>query len=383
MKSNTFLLSFIVLSILSIIPLAIFAQEGDEKENAYSRISEKLDSSTAVLVFDLSRMEVDVIKSKGTITRKLPDSEEPLEIKVSMFKSIIETRDPSEPFQNDAHALYNLLIKPVSGELSGITRLGIIPAPELHDLSFAALVSERDTKNAFMPRPRFLLDDYAIFYAPSLTSMGEALSWDKSTNIGGIVIGSAKYPGGYGEIKVAPIEMKSVSGLVPGTSMFEKDRASESVFKDEITKGAFSLLHITTHSKIRVGNDSGSALIFCGGDEEDGNLTVDEVKGMEIDIDLVTISADEAGLTWGESGGFPHAFLGSGAASVLAPVWTIDRGVTSLLMEFFYEKLKEHDKAEALRLAQKMVIDAEKDKGYRRLAHPGFWAPFVLYGSYK
>jgi CHAT domain-containing protein len=52
-------------------------------------------------------------------------------------------------------------------------------------------------------------------------------------------------------------------------------------------------------------------------------------------------------------------------------------------MDFFYDNLKSYDKAEALRQAQIMIIDLEKGKGYRRLAHPGFWAPFILYGSYK
>jgi CHAT domain-containing protein len=30
-----------------------------------------------------------------------------------------------------------------------------------------------------------------------------------------------------------------------------------------------------------------------------------------------------------------------------------------------------------------MIVDYEKKLGRYRFAHPGFWAPFVLYGSYK
>ncbi len=104
---------------------------------------------------------------------------------------------------------------------------------------------------------------------------------------------------------------------------------------------------------------------------------------MTIDVDLVTISADRAGLTWSPSEGFPGAFLTAGAAAVVAPLYTLDKGMTSNLMNFFYTYLPDNDKAEALRLAQKRIIDFEKDKGRFRFAHPAFWAPFVLYGSYK
>jgi len=148
-------------------------------------------------------------------------------------------------------------------------------------------------------------------------------------------------------------------------------------------KASPSVVHITSHSVVKTGNDTSSRILLAGGDGQDGNLTVDEVLYSDMDVNLVTLSADRTALIWSGSGGFPGAFLLAGADSVLAPVWTIDRGVTAVFMEFFYGNLTDHDKAEALRLAQQMVIDSEVEKGYRRLAHPGYWAPFILYGSYK
>jgi CHAT domain-containing protein len=372
-----FVVSITIVSSFFLTPL--FGQD----EGIEDRISGLLDPETAVLIYDVKNSKVDVITANGILTRELKVYDEPIEIKVGFLKDSVEATDTISPFQDEAHILYTILISPVTEDLLGITRLGIVPSPELYELPFSALVSKKDTQNTFMPRPRFVVDDFSVFYAPTIELMEQALSSETSSNIGGIVIGNSQYPASFPQLKVAPIEMKDVAESVPGSIMLEKDKATEIDLKNELNKGGIHLVHMTTHSVIKPGSDSASKLLFTGGGGEDGNLTVSEVIGMSLDADLVTISADSAGIVWGGSGGFPGAFLVSGAKSVIAPVWKIDRGVTAMLFDFFYDNLNSCDKAEALRLAQVMVIDLEKERGYRRLAHPGFWAPFLLYGGYK
>ncbi|MBN1574129.1 MAG: CHAT domain-containing protein [Deltaproteobacteria bacterium] len=359
------------------------AADGLMEVGRYSSISQRLDSTTAVLVYDTKNLSVDVVKSDGFTTKELPKTEEPLEVKVRLFRDSMQSLDTMAPFQNQAYTLYQILIAPVFSDLSGITRLGIIPDSALHYLPFAALVSKRDEKNAFMPNPKFLMHSFAIFYAPSLELMEKALKTERSVNLGGLVIGNCLYPSGFSLLKHAPLEMKAVAEKVPGAIMLEKDRATETAFKAEVAKGPLSVIHINTHSKVKRGNSTESRIILTGGGGDDGNLTVAEVKEIKLDVSLVTISAPRTGLSWGRTGGFPAVFINSGADSVLAPVCDIDRGVTTQLMDFLYDNLKSYDKAEALRQSQIMIIDLEKGKGYRRLAHPGFWAPFILYGSYR
>jgi CHAT domain-containing protein len=359
------------------------SDEAKEEKARYSTLSEHLDSETAILIYDSKKLLVDIVKADGVITKKLPKTEESLEMKVRLYKDSIQSLDTMSPFQNQAHRLYNILIDPVLPELSGISRLGIVPDSGLHYLPFAALVAKLDTKNAFMPSPKFLVNDFAIFYAPTPAFMEKALKTEKSSNLGGLVIGNCRYPSGFSRLRHTSLEMKTVAEKVPGAIMLEKDRATETAFKKEVDKGPLSIIHMNTHSKIKRGNSKVSRILLTGGDGNDGNLTIAEVLKMRFDVSLLTISAPRTGLCWGKSMGFPPAFISVGADSVLAPVCRIDRGVTTQLMDFFYENLKSNDKAEALRLAQEMIINLEKGKGYRRLAHPGFWAPFVLYGSYK
>ena len=321
---------------------------------------------------------VDVVRSGGVTTRELGKTAEPLEVKIGFFSDIMGSLNAMTPYQDEAATLWAILIKPVIGDLAGIERLGIVPGRKLAGFTFGALVSKKDPK-----RPRFLVDDFAIFYAPSVSLMGRCLATDKSALTGGIVIGNAKYPAGYGELRMAQAEMEDVVFFIPGTVLYKGEAASETALKARLAEGPVSVLHITTYSSVKPGSDENSKLLLTAGGGDDGNLTVAEVGAMTIDVDLVTISADRAGLTWSPSEGFPGAFLTAGASAVVAPLYTLDKGMTSNLMNFFYTYLPDNDKAEALRLAQKRVIDFEKDRGRFRFAHPAFWAPFVLYGSYK
>ncbi len=349
-----------------------------EDTDPYARIRPLLDERTAVLVYDDGGTKVDVVTGAGVTTRELGRTAEPLEVKLGFFSDIMGSLNAMTPYQDDAAVLWTILIKPVTGDLAGIERLGIVPGKKLSGFTFAALVSKKDPK-----RPRFLIDDFALFYAPSIDLMARSLATDKSMLTGGIVIGNAKYPGGYGALRMAQPEMQDVVFFVPGAVMYEGEAATETALKGKLAEGPVSVLHITTHSSIKPGSDENSRLLLTGGNDNDGNLTVAEVVAMTMDVDLVTISADRAGLTWGVSGGFPGAFLTAGAAAVVAPLYTLDKGMTANMMNFFYTYLADNDKAEALRLAQKMIIDFEKNKGRFRFAHPAFWAPFVLYGSYK
>lgn len=354
------------------------ANAADTDADPYAEIRPLLDPKTAVLVYDAGGTAVDVVRSDGVVTRELGKTTEPLEVKLGFFSDIMGSLNSMTPYQDEAATLWAVLIKPVIGDLAGIERLGIVPGRKLSGFTFAALVSKKDPK-----RPRFLIDDFALFYAPSVSAMGRALAVDKSMLTGGIAIGNAKYPPGYGALRMAQPEMEDVVFFIPGTVLCDGEAASETALKNKLAEGPVSVLHMTTHSSIKQGSDENSKLLFTAGGADDGNLTVAEVAAMTIDVDLVTISADRAGLTWGTLGGFPGAFMAAGAASVVAPLYMLDKGMTANMMNFFYTYLPDNDKAEALRLAQKRIIDFEKDRGRFRFAHPAFWAPFVLYGSYK
>src|SRR5262249_19481 len=78
------------------------------------------------------------------------------------FRQMLATED--NRFIKPAHELYDLLLKPAGEQLRGKTRLVIVPDGPLWELPFQAL---QTTQN------RYLIEESAIFYVPSLTVLRE------------------------------------------------------------------------------------------------------------------------------------------------------------------------------------------------------------------
>jgi CHAT domain-containing protein len=116
---------------------------------------------------------------------------------------------------------------------------------------------------------------------------------------------------------------------------------------------------------------------------------VGEVYGLELDSDLVVLSACELGLGKREKGegviGLTRAFMYAGTPSVVVSLWKVADQATMMLMEKFYSNMdKGMGKDQALQKAQLDLMQenfrTESGKEYS-CAHPFFWAPFVLYGK--
>jgi CHAT domain-containing protein len=85
-----------------------------------------------------------------------------LEEKVSQFHQRLANRHPD--FSNVARELHTLLIEPAIDQLSNVTTLCIVPDGFLWNLPFQALLSASD---------RYLIEDRALYYAPSLSVLSE------------------------------------------------------------------------------------------------------------------------------------------------------------------------------------------------------------------
>jgi CHAT domain-containing protein len=68
----------------------------------------------------------------------------------------------------------------------------------------------------------------------------------------------------------------------------------------------------------------------------------------------------------------------AGARSALATLWMIYDPAAAVLVPEFYRHLRDPrvSKAEALRRAQLAVLQDE------RLAHPAYWAPYLMIGNW-
>ena len=129
----------------------------------------------------------------------------------------------------------------------------------------------------------------------------------------------------------------------------------------------------------------------AAGSEEDGFLQAQEVMDLELDTDLVMLSACQTGLGRLRGGegliGLSAAFFYAGAESTCASLWQVPSGPTSQLVTEFFRRLKEGNvsRAEALRQAQLTVMRQGRtpDGQSTDYSSPFCWAAFVLMGEYE
>ncbi len=124
---------------------------------------------------------------------------------------------------------------------------------------------------------------------------------------------------------------------------------------------------------------------------EDGLLQAQEILDMELDTDLVMLSACQTGLGRLSGGeglvGLSGAFFVAGTETVGASLWQVPSAPTGQLVTEFFKNLKEGkvDRAEAMRQAQLQVMRQGKSPDGKNADYsaPFCWAAFVLMGEYR
>jgi CHAT domain-containing protein/Tfp pilus assembly protein PilF len=182
-------------------------------------------------------------------------------------------------------------------------------------------------------------------------------------------------------------EVESISNVFAGRARtYLRAEATEEHAKS--LGKSVSYIHFATHGFLdeRFPLNSGLALTIPPDGEtgrENGLLQAWEVfEQMRIDAELVTLSGCNTALGQEVAGegliGLTRAFQFAGARSVLASLWSIDDRRTSLLMQRFYNQLRDgKTKDEALRAAQISLLREPTT------APPLYWAAFVLNGDWR
>ncbi len=144
------------------------------------------------------------------------------------------------------------------------------------------------------------------------------------------------------------------------------------------------IVHLATHGILDSEHPELSALVLSTVDAEgnavDGFLRLHDIYGLELDADLVVLSACQTALGTSVRGegliGLARGFMHAGAARVLASLWQVRDDATAELMGALYRRLLAGEPAsQALRHAQLALRE--------RHAAPYFWAGFVLQGDWR
>jgi CHAT domain-containing protein/Tfp pilus assembly protein PilF len=340
---------------------------------------------------------------------------------VEIFRKRLGERNLA--FSESAQRLYGLLLKPAEEQLRGKDMLCIVPDGVLWQLPFQALKPKAG---------RYLIEDQAIFYAPSLSTLREMIKLGKRTEervpltapaLAGfqtragtlsrtgsqarslptlLAFGNpllnpqtvARQQAIYrddelGALPEAEREVKALGELYGAarSRVYTGAAAREERVKSEI--GNYRVVHFATHGILDNRSPLYSHLLLAqepGNSGEDGLLEAREIMAMDLQAELVVLSACQTaggrvgagegviGMTW--------ALFVAGCPTTLVSQWKVDTRSTSKLMVEFHGNLqRQHQpsrvfsKAQALRKAMLTLLRSEEYE------LPYYWAPFVLVGD--
>jgi len=291
---------------------------------------------------------------------------------LNRFTAVCRTGGDPEPL---GERLGELLLAPVAAELADAEHVVFVPwgagnqAP-LHALPFAGgpLVAERAV--SYLPTAALV---------PLLQRRGPTADGDGA---GGrpepgalLAVGDPdamawQPPGdgethGYPPLPFARTEAMLVARDRPGATVLVGAAATEAAVRAALP--GRRLVHLATHGCLVDGAPQLSAVLLAGG----GHLTVDELVGMDLDADLVVLSACDTGrgeVTDGnEVLGLARTLLGAGARAALVSLWKAPDLATCLLMRRFHDQLRTgtpgpHALAAAQRELAATTFDAQLDE---------------------
>jgi CHAT domain-containing protein len=158
--------------------------------------------------------------------------------------------------------------------------------------------------------------------------------------------------------------------FTPNAEVYLDGQATKGLVKQRLAeaKEEIDIIHFACHGYFDPHHSLKSGIMLASdGDEQnagtvlpeekEANLTAEEIFGLDMRADLVTLSACESGVNERRPGdeliGLTRALIYAGTPSVVVSLWSVDEISTSILMVKFYEALKGGaTKAEALQKAQ-------------------------------
>ena len=374
--------------------------------NRFPTLQDNLEAiGNAVLLYPLileDRLELVLVTPDGPPTRHpVAIPREQLTAKIAEFQGLLRDKHSNpEPL---AQELYQLLVEPLETALTAAEAETIIYAPD-GPLRYIPLAALHDGEG-------WLAQRYEVNHitAASLTDLNLRPARQPVVLAGAFQEGRHEVTVGekslaFAGLPYAGIEVDLLQEAFPTTPFYDDGfsrRAVEPLMNDH------SIVHLATHAALLVGSPLDSFILFGNGER----LTLEDLKGWRgrlRSVDLVVLSACETGTgsikdaSGEEILGFGYLMQDAGARAVLSSLWPVSDGGTQELMTNFYAALQVPGmtKAEALQQAQIALIEgnqvdpgsgerftripddpeaAERPNG--RLAHPYYWAPFILIGN--
>jgi CHAT domain-containing protein/Tfp pilus assembly protein PilF len=197
-------------------------------------------------------------------------------------------------------------------------------------------------------------------------------------------------------------EVESIFKMFEDKGLKAITKTHKSANEEFLKSGAlreFNYVHFATHgfvntekpelSGILLAQDTG--LVFDGyndiygniEEQNDGILYQSEIYNLELNSDLVVLSACETGLGKIASGegiiGLTRALLYAGTKNIVVSLWSVsDASTSQLMINFYADLLRTKRQNRFSKHLQKAKLELIEEGTY---AHPFYWSPFILIGK--
>ena len=182
-------------------------------------------------------------------------------------------------------------------------------------------------------------------------------------------------------------ELKSIAKIFKGNSkLYLREDFNEEAVKTA-NLNDYKIISFATHAVIanQINNIAEPGLILTPPDKpteiNDGILTVSEIEKLDLQSDIVVLSACNTAAQDGSPNaeglsGLASAFFHAGTKSILVTHWDVETNSAVRLTTGTFSKMKEtKNLSQALHLTKLEMLNNKET------SHPIFWAPFVLIGN--
>jgi CHAT domain-containing protein len=288
-----------------------------------------------------------------------------------------DARWGSPDWRTPSRRLYDVLIKPIEGELAAGATLVVVPDVTLSALPFAALSDDKG---------RFLVEKVRLDVAPGLayTQPGASHVGRDAFVLAGSLEKDVRLPFGvFEKLDGADKEARYAAGEkaagIGRNGLFLHDFTRASLVEALQSRPA-DVLHLATHASFNGSSDKSFIV------SNDGFISLTDLRQIISayrerghELDLLVLSACETAVGDDEANlGLAGAAVQSGARGAIATLWPVNDASTAALMRGFYDRYRSGaSKAEALQGSQLALV---RSPNFRE---PYYWASMILVGGWR
>ncbi|MDA7783653.1 CHAT domain-containing protein [Candidatus Pelagibacter sp.] len=364
-----------------------------------------------ILAITDKKIEIKVIETKNKDIKK----------KIQQILNTVKVDDNNKlkKFNFDSsNKLYNIVFKPIESLIKNKNDLIIIPHKELMSLPFEILTKDKikQSNKIDYQKVNWMGKKYSMSYYPSIYSFYNLQKMKSKNNKNSFVgfgdpefsskkdiklasktdysnltmsrgIANADEIRRLSELPETSDELEFIAKIFKGKSKLylRKDFDEEKIKSLDLSN--YKYISFATHAIVadQINNISEPGIILTppkkSTEINDGILTVSEIEKLNLNSDIVILSAcntaSEDGSPNAEGlSGLTSAFFQAGTKSMMVTHWDVETNSAVTLTTGTFDKMKELKNLS--KAMHKTKIEMMNDP---KTSHPLFWAPFVLIGN--